>query len=94
MSASSSYCRAEPARELTVEHLGLRAQAVTLLNEVVDFLATLQNTLDSLVERNLGLIPVRSANMCEGGRAVRSYLVQFLLDLHNAVRLLWVLFSC
>lgn len=43
------------APKLTVEHLGLRAQPVTLLNQVVDLLTSLQHTLDGLVESDLGL---------------------------------------
>lgn len=39
----------------TVEHLGLRAQSVTLLNQIVNLLAALQDALNSLVECDLGL---------------------------------------
>lgn len=63
LSARGSLCNAGTAPELTVEHLGLRAQPVTLLDEVVDLLASLQNTLDGLVKRDLGLKQVRQTHV-------------------------------
>lgn len=41
---------------LTVEHLALGAQAVTLGDEVVNLFATLQDALDGFVQHNLGLV--------------------------------------
>jgi hypothetical protein len=61
-----------PKTYLGIEHLALRAQSVALRNKVINLLATLQHTLDRLVQDNLGL-------------------VELLLDLHDAVRLLRVL---
>lgn len=40
----------------TVEHLALGAETVTLCYQVVNLLATLQYTLDGLVQNNLGLV--------------------------------------
>lgn len=54
-SASASYF-GRVGEELTVKHLGLGTQSVTLLDQIVDLLASLQHTLDSLVEHNLGLV--------------------------------------
>lgn len=54
-SALASYFE-RVGEELTVKHLGLRTQSVTLLDQIVDLLASLQHTLDRLVENNLGLV--------------------------------------
>lgn len=40
----------------TVEHLALGAETVTLCHQVVNLLASLQYTLDGLVQNNLGLV--------------------------------------
>lgn len=40
----------------TIKHLALVAQAVTLGDEVVDFLAALEDGLDGLVQGDLGLV--------------------------------------
>lgn len=40
----------------TIKHFALVAQAVTLGDEVVDFLAALEDGLDGLVQGDLGLV--------------------------------------
>lgn len=79
--------------KLTIEHLGLSAQSITLLDQVINFLSSLQDTLNSLVKRDFRLAQLVS--MCPLWKATgqMSYLVQFLLDLHDAIRLLWILVS-
>lgn len=54
-SASASYF-GRVGEELTVKHFGLRTQSITLLDQVINLLASLQHALDSLVEHNLGLV--------------------------------------
>jgi len=41
---------------LCVEHLALRAQTIALRNQVINFLPSLQYTLDGLVQHNLCLV--------------------------------------
>jgi hypothetical protein len=41
---------------LTIKHLALCAQAITLGHQFINFLPSLQNTLDSLMQYNLSLI--------------------------------------
>ncbi|KAM3084190.1 hypothetical protein ACMFMF_001547 [Clarireedia jacksonii] len=42
--------------KLTIKHLALRAQTITLGYQLINFLPSLQNTLDSLMQHDLGLI--------------------------------------
>lgn len=54
---SGSYCRIGwDETYLGVEHLALSTQAVTLRDQAVNLLASLQDALDGLVEDNLGLV--------------------------------------
>jgi hypothetical protein len=57
---------------LTVKHLALGTQPITLRHQIVNLLSSLQHTLNRLVQHDLRL-------------------VQLLLDLHDAIRLLRVL---
>jgi hypothetical protein len=41
---------------LCVEHFARRTKLITLLNQVVDLLSSLQNAFDGLVQDNLGLV--------------------------------------
>ena len=43
-------------RALTIKHLTLRTQAITLGDQIINLLTTLQHTLDGLMQHNLGLV--------------------------------------
>ena len=42
--------------QLTIEHLALRTQPITLRHQIINLLASLQHTLDSLMQHDLRLI--------------------------------------
>lgn len=54
--AASDYDETFSTTYLSVKHFALGAQAITLGDQAINLLASLENTLNGLVKHNLGLI--------------------------------------
>jgi hypothetical protein len=77
--------------DILASHLGLSRQRVRAIDKVVQLLSTGKDGLDSFVLR-VGQVSVHASKEV----AVKTYqndlcLIKLLLDLHNRVRLPWIL---
>jgi hypothetical protein len=68
---------------LCIEHLALCAQSVTLLHQGINLLPALQNTVDSLLQHDLGLIQL-PLNLQDAVRLLR------VLVLDHVILKLWI----